>query len=255
MTPVVSVIDDDPGVRRALVRMLVAHGLQAVAFGSAEEFLERFDPAASGCILVDLEMPGLSGLGLQHALQERGATTPLVFLTGHASIPSCVTAMRGGAVEYLTKPVEADALLAAVSLALCCDAALHEVIDERRVIEDRFATLTARERQVLPYVLAGKPSKQIASDLSIVVKTVKVHRYRIMHKVQARSAAELVWLAGRIGMGAATAGSALGRGPIDHAPNPRLGSSHGDTTSAGRNRGRRTGSASGVAAAAPDRRI
>lgn len=200
MKPVVSIVDDDPGVRRALGRILAANGLETAAYGSGEEFLERFDPELAGCLVLDLEMPGLGGLELQHLLVERGVILPVLFLTGRGSIHTSVCAMKDGAVDFLTKPVDADALLAAVNLAIDRDRTARDARSERLGIERRFATLTPREREVLPYVLSGWLSKQIASDLDIVEKTVKVHRSRIMHKLETKSVAELVRLAGRAGI-------------------------------------------------------
>lgn len=200
MNPVVFIVDDDPSVRKALTRIVAASGLEATAYGSGDEFLERFDPDAAGCLVLDLEMPGLGGLELQHLLVERGVILPVLFLTGRGSIHTSVCAMKDGAVDFLTKPVDADALLAAVHQAIERDRAARVARVERLGIERRFATLTPREREVLPYVLSGWLSKQIASDLDIVEKTVKVHRSRIMHKLETKSVAELVRLAGRAGI-------------------------------------------------------
>jgi FixJ family two-component response regulator len=200
MKPVVFIVDDDPSVRKALGRILSASGLDTVTFGSGDEFLECFDAEAPGCLVLDLEMPGLGGLELQHTLVERGVSLPVLFLTGRGSIQTSVCAMKDGAIDFLTKPVDADALLAAVKVALDRDVATRDAQNERHRIERRLATLTPREREVLPYVLSGRLSKQIASDLSIVEKTVKVHRSRIMHKLETKSVAELVRLAGRAGI-------------------------------------------------------
>ena len=200
MTPVVFIVDDDPSVRKALVRILSAHGLATVACASGDEFLERFDAGVPGCIILDLAMPGLGGLELQHVLVERGVTLPIVFLTGRGSIHSSVCAMKDGAIDFLTKPVDADALLTAVKLGLDRDLAAREELRERSCIEQRVATLTPREREVLPHVLAGRLSKQIAGDLGIVEKTIKVHRSRIMHKLDTKSVADLVRLAERVGI-------------------------------------------------------
>lgn len=204
MKPVVYVVDDDPSVRKALVRILSVSGYETTACASADEFLERFDAAIPCCVVLDLAMPEVDGLQLQHRLVERGPTPPILFLSGRGSIRSSVTAMKDGAVDFLTKPVDADTLLAAVQTALDQDMAVRDDQRERGRIEQRVATLTPREREVLPHVLAGRLSKQIASDLNIVEKTVKVHRSRIMHKLGARSVAELVRLAGRVGIAPAT---------------------------------------------------
>ena len=200
MKPVVFVVDDDPSVRKALARILSTSGYDTVTHGSGDEFLASFDPDAPGCLVLDLEMPGLGGLELQHLLVERGATLPVLFLTGRGSIRASVCAMKDGAVDFLTKPVDAEALLSAVKIAIERDLGARMVQNERHRIERRLATLTRREREVLPYVLSGRLSKQIASDLSIVEKTVKVHRSRIMHKLETKSVAELVRLAGRAGI-------------------------------------------------------
>lgn len=200
MKPVVFVVDDDPSVRKALGRILFAHGLDAVTYGSGEEFLEAFDPDAPGCLVLDLEMPGVGGLELQRTLGRRGVALPVLFLTGRGSIQTSVSAMKDGAVDFLTKPVDAGALIDAVKVAIDRSQATHDANSERQRIERRLATLTPREREVLPYVLSGRLSKQIASDLSIVEKTVKVHRSRIMHKLETKSVAELVRLAGRAGI-------------------------------------------------------
>lgn len=200
MNQIVFVVDDDSSVRKALTRVLETHGLDTAECASAEDFLERFDDTQPGCVVLDVAMPGLSGFELQQALIERSAMTPIVFLTGHGDIRSGVAAMKEGAVDFLTKPVVADELLLAVRDALRRDRVARNEVIERRDIENRFATLTVREREVLPHVLAGHLGKQIAGELGIVEKTVKVHRYRIMHKLGTRSVAQLVWLAGRVGI-------------------------------------------------------
>lgn len=200
MKPVVFIVDDDPSVRKALGRILSANGLETATYGSGDEFLACFDPDAPGCLVLDLEMPGLGGLELQHTLHERGASLPVLFVSGRGSIRTSVSAMKEGAVDFLTKPVDAEVLLACVKQAMDRDQSARATKHECQRIERRFATLTPREREVLPYVLSGRLSKQIASELSIVEKTVKVHRSRIMHKLETRSVAELVRLAGRVGI-------------------------------------------------------
>ena len=200
MKPVVFIVDDDPGVRKALERILSGNGLETVTFGSGDEFLAHLDPDAAGCVVLDLEMPGLGGLQVQHTLVERQVELPVVFLSGRGSIPSTVCAMMDGAVDFLTKPVDEAALMASVRQAMDRECAGRASRNERQCLERRFATLTPREREVLPYVLAGWLSKQIAGDLDIVEKTVKVHRSRIMHKLETKSVAELVRLAGRAGI-------------------------------------------------------
>ena len=200
MRAVVFIVDDDPSVRKALGRILACNGLETVTFSSGDEFLAHFDPEVPGCVVLDLEMPGLGGLEVQHTLAERGVELPVVFLSGRGSINTSVCAMKDGAVDFLTKPVDEKALLASVQQAIDRDLAERAARNERRGIERRFEALTPREREVLPYVLAGWLSKQIASDLDIVEKAVKVHRSRIMHKLETKSVAELVRLAGRAGI-------------------------------------------------------
>jgi FixJ family two-component response regulator len=192
LEPRVHVIDDDLSVRAALKRLLSVAGYSVSVHASADAFLS--DPAASapGCILLDLAMPGVDGLELQQLLGRRGMHAPVVFLTGKADVPACATAMKHGAVEFLTKPVEADVLIAAVADAFKRDRAARTTLAERLATAARLATLTARERQVLDQVMAGRLNKQIAAELGTAEKTVKVQRARGMSKMKVRSVAELV---------------------------------------------------------------
>lgn len=199
-TPVAFIVDDDPSVRKALVRILSAHGIATVACASGDELLEQVDVAVPGCVVLDLAMPGCDGLELQRKLIERGVRLPVTFLSGAGDVRSSVSAMKDGALDFLTKPVDADVLLATVKLAIERDLAERDAQRDRRAIEKRVSTLTPREREVLPHVLSGRLSKQIAGDLNIVEKTVKVHRSRIMHKLEAKSVAELVRLTERVGI-------------------------------------------------------
>ena len=200
------VVDDDDAVRAALGRLLSAGGYRVAAFQSAETFLVQHDPHAHGCIVLDVAMPGLDGLALQQLLAERGSHMPVIFLTGRADVPMTVRAMKRGAFDFLTKPVDGDELFPAVARALERDLALRRADAARAATESRLSTLTAREREVLTHVMAGRLNKQIAADLGTVEKTVKVHRGRVMEKLKARSLADLVRLAGQLGVAPAARG-------------------------------------------------
>ncbi len=198
--PAVYIVDDDPAVLKGLKRLLVASGLEVLAFESAEEFLDQFEPGAAGCIVLDLAMPGFNGLDLQRALGERGNILPIVFLTGRGDVTASVRAMKNGAVDFLTKPVDDEVLLAAIGSAVARGRALQQAHDELTQIEERLATLSPREREVLERVVAGRLNKQIAAELGIVEKTIKVHRANVMRKMVASSLADLVRLAERAGI-------------------------------------------------------
>ncbi len=201
----VFVVDDDPDVRRALTRLLRAAGFDVGAFSSAEEFLAAHDPEAPGCLILDLVMPGVDGLELQASLRAAGCPLPIVFLTGSGDIPMSVRAMKAGAVTFLTKPAEDSQLIAAVTEALQVDEVARHASSLERPLRQRLSTLTAREREVLTHVVAGRLNKQIAAELGTAEKTVKVHRARVMRKLGARSVAELVHLADRVGIPAKSA--------------------------------------------------
>ena len=190
----VFVVDDDASYRAALSRLLRAAGHQVKAFASASEFVESLPATGPGCVVADLQMPGLSGLDLQAALAESDNPLPVLFLTGHGDIPTSVHAMRLGAEDFLTKGAPRQALLDAVNRALARDA--HERAERERVEEARarFATLTEREREVLEHVLRGQLNKQIAADLGIHERTVKLHRTAVTNKVGVQSVAELTQL-------------------------------------------------------------
>jgi FixJ family two-component response regulator len=197
----VFVVDDDAGVLRSLSRLLRSAGYEPESHGSAEAFLRALTPDASGCVVLDLSMPGLDGLALQRELSARGGALPVVFVSGRGDVPKSVLAMKEGAVDFLTKPVKGAALLSAVEKAL--DRARDRRAD--RVAADelsrRFETLTPREREVLEGVAAGMLNKQIAGRLGIAEQTVKVHRARVMEKMGADSLADLVRMADRAGIG------------------------------------------------------
>lgn len=192
--PQVFVIDDEPDVRESLARLLRSDGWQVRAFGSAAEFLDTLDPLALGCILLDVNMPGMSGPELHGLLSARRVGLPIIYLTGRSSVPISVRAMKQGAVDFLEKPVDAEALLPAIRAAVESHRQAHGRLLRRAGTVQRLALLTAREREVMDQVILGRLNKQIAGDLGIAEKTVKVHRGRVMEKMRVRSVAELVRL-------------------------------------------------------------
>jgi FixJ family two-component response regulator len=196
----VYLVDDDPGVVKALSRLLQGRGYDTRPFTSAQEFLERHDPAVAGCAVFDVAMPGLDGLALQQVFKAGGNQRPIIFLTGKGDIPKSVRAMKNGAVDFLTKPVNEAALLDAIAHAEQDDAAARRIRAELAAIEAKVVTLTPREREVLSHVVAGRLNKQIAGDLGTVEKTVKVHRGRMMEKLGVRTVVDLVRLAERAGI-------------------------------------------------------
>lgn len=197
----VFVVDDDDALRRATTRLLVSHGFTVKAFASAEEFVAAFDPEASGCLLLDLRMPGQSGLELQRTLGERGATLPIVFLTGHADVPASVHAMKHGAIDFLEKPVNEVQLVDALGRAIARDTEMRALRTERARLQRRYDALTPREREVFDEVVAGQLNKQAAYALGIAERTVKLHRARLLEKMGAASLADLVRMAERLGLG------------------------------------------------------
>lgn len=192
---VVFVVDDDPAVLKGLSRLMRAAGLSVVTFGSPREFLERHDAGTAGCLVLDVAMPGLNGLELQEALTAKGSEIPIVFLTGRGDIPTSVRAMKHGALDFLTKPVNDKVLLRAVQAAIARDRGARVSRADLQEIRARLATLTPRERQVLEHVISGRLNKQTAADLGTAENTVKVHRARVMEKMKVQSVAELVRLA------------------------------------------------------------
>jgi FixJ family two-component response regulator len=198
--PVVFVVDDDPSVRKSLTRLLSAAGYAVEAFASAREFLGREGHAGPSCLVLDVRMPGLTGLDVQAALAGAGRRTPIVFVTGHGDVSMSVTAMKRGAVDFLTKPFDAEELLAAIERAVA--KGVRDRDDDARLAEvrARVQMLTPREAQVFALVVTGMLNKQIASELRIGEKTVKVHRARVLEKMRAGSLAELVRLADRLGI-------------------------------------------------------
>jgi FixJ family two-component response regulator len=189
---VVHVVDDDRSVRQALARLLRASGHAAETHDCAEAFLDRRDPASSGCAILDLGLPGIDGLGLQSALMNAATPCPVIFLTGRGDVSESVRAMKTGAVDFFTKPVPAAALLTAIDRALELGAAALAEQAARHDLAGRLGRLTPREREVLEGVVAGRLNKQIAHDLGMAEKTVKIHRGRVMQKMGAGSLAALV---------------------------------------------------------------
>jgi FixJ family two-component response regulator len=195
---VVHVVDDDAGMRTGVCRLLEAAGYEARAYASAGDFLLADPLDAPGCVLLDLRMPGPSGLELQQALAKRGDPLPVIFLTGHGDVASSVRALKAGASDFLTKPVDSKMLLAAVENALVEDAARRAERDDLRTLQARYEALTPREREVFARVVAGKLNKQIAGEIGTAERTVKAHRARVMEKMQVDSLAELVRVASRL---------------------------------------------------------
>jgi len=200
-TPTIFIVDDDPAVLKSLGRLLRSARLDFAAFSSPAEFLQQHDPAAPGCLVLDVAMPGLNGLELQAALAEKGCAIPIIFLTGHGDIPMSVQAMKRGALDFLTKPVNDEDLLQAVHDALELDRVARRAKAELGDLQARFDSLTPREREVFVHVVAGQLNKQIAADLGTVEKTIKVHRARVMEKMGVDSLADLVRAAERLGLG------------------------------------------------------
>jgi len=189
---IVYVVDDDETVRRSLARLVRSVGLKVDTFASAQAFLEHKGQDRPSCLVLDVRLPGLSGLDLQTAMGQSQRTMPIIFITGLGNVPMTVRAMKGGAQDFLEKPFEDQELLDAIQRALARSRAARAEDAERADIEGRLATLTPRERQVLELVVAGLLNKQIAGELGAAEKTIKVHRGRVMKKMQADSVAELV---------------------------------------------------------------
>jgi FixJ family two-component response regulator len=196
----VHVVDDDASMRTSLARLLGGAGYAVALYASAEDVLAVAGPALTGCVLLDLRLPGASGLELQRELAARGCLAPIVFLTGHGDLPTGVRAMKGGAVDFLQKPVAADDLFAAVAAAVAREAETRGQREELAALRARADALSDREREVWRRVARGELNKQIAYDLGIVERTVKLHRAKAMEKLHARSTADLVRIAERLGL-------------------------------------------------------
>ena len=190
--PVVMVVDDDAGVRNAMRILLKSVGLESMLFASAPEFLNGYQPSQPGCLVLDIRMPGMSGLELQGKLNERHSILPIIFITGHGDVPMAVEAMQAGAVDFIQKPFRDQDLLDRINQALEKDAGSRRMLAERNMIRKRLESLTPREREVLDLVVAGKANKVIAGDLNLSQRTVEIHRARVMEKMEAHSLAHLV---------------------------------------------------------------
>jgi len=194
----VYIVDDDQSVRRSTERLIRSAGLQVQTFTSAREFLKNARSDGPACLVLDVRMPGLSGMDLQRELIRSGILIPIIFITGHGDIPMSVRAMKAGAVEFLTKPFRSRALLDAVRAAIERDRAAHKERSEAREFRERYEQLTPREREVMGLVVAGRLNKQVAGELATTERTIKFHRAYIMQKMGAESLADLVRMAEKL---------------------------------------------------------
>ena len=190
--PIVYVIDDDEGARHSLEFLLDVAGIRVRSFPSADAFLKASPPLAGACIVTDVRMPGMSGVELVEELKKRGATVPVIVITGHADVPLAIQAMRAGVADFIEKPFDDEVMLAAIRSALAQQAGEEEFQAERQAIRERTATLSPREREVMEGLVAGKANKVIAFDLDISARTVEVYRANVMMKMQAKTLSELV---------------------------------------------------------------
>jgi RNA polymerase sigma factor (sigma-70 family) len=195
---IVFVVDDDPSVRSAIKRLIGCVGLQVELFASAQEFLARKLPNVPSCLVLDIRLPGISGLNLQHQLAKANIQIPIIFITAHGDIPMTVRAMKAGALEFLTKPFRDQDLLDAIQLALERDRGRRQQEAELTVLRERFESLSPREREVVAMVVSGMLNKQIAAQIGTAENTVKIHRSRAMEKMQANSLADLVKMIQRL---------------------------------------------------------
>jgi FixJ family two-component response regulator len=201
---IVFVIDDDPSMRAALEDLVGSVGLQVRAFASPQDFLQSKRPDAPGCLVLDVRLPGMSGLTFQKELAKLGVSLPVIFITGHGDIPMSVRAMKAGAIEFLTKPFHDQDLLDAIHAAIERDRDRCRVAVLVADLQERYATLTERERQIMTLVVVGRANKQIAAELNLSEMTVKVHRGQVTRKMRAGSLPELVRMADRLGVPTAT---------------------------------------------------
>jgi FixJ family two-component response regulator len=200
--PVVVVVDDDSSFRNFLTRLVSTIGLKVVPFASAEEFLAAPLPDGPACLVLDVQMPGLSGLDLQRQMTQGGRTLPIVFMTGHGDIPMTVEAMKAGAVGFLSKPFRNQDMLDAIREGLALDREARKQLDEMAELQSRYQSLTAREREVFALVTKGSLNKQIAQQLGTSERTIKAHRAQVVLKMKADSVADLVRMADRLGVAA-----------------------------------------------------
>jgi FixJ family two-component response regulator len=202
---IVHVVDDDEPARRGTSRLLEAAGLVARTYASATDFLSAVGPDTTGCIILDVRLPDLNGLELQVALAERGVPLPIIFMTGYGEIPDTVRAIQRGAVDFLTKPVDGSVLLDAVSRALAREEASRAVREHQQTLQRRYDRLTSREREVFLHLIGGQLNKQVAADLEISERTIKLHRANIFQKLEVDSMAEMARLAVALGIDPHTA--------------------------------------------------
>jgi len=198
--PVVHFVDDDEAMRKATTRLLEAAGHQVVTYASAHDFLTCADVSMAGCVILDMRLPDRSGLDLQAELASLGVQLPVIFMTGYGLIPDTVRAMQRGAVDFLTKPVDAQTLLASVSRAFAQDAASRAERSRREQLRVRYERLTPREREVFLHLISGQLNKQVAADLQIAERTIKLHRANILEKLEVDSMAELGRMAVDLGI-------------------------------------------------------
>ena len=194
----VFIIDDDAGVRESIKDLVESVGLQAEAFSAAQEFLSDDRRSGPSCLVLDVRLPGISGLDLQHELRRTGIKIPIIFITGHADVPMSVTAMKSGAVEFLTKPFREQDLLDVIQRAVNRDRLFREKRNQLIELQERYAGLSVREREVMSLVVSGLLNKQIAAELQASETTVKIHRGHVMQKMQAKSLPELVRMADKL---------------------------------------------------------
>ncbi|HUL41533.1 MAG TPA: response regulator transcription factor [Burkholderiales bacterium] len=194
LDPKIYIVDDDEAFRDSLRWLLESNGFETELFASAQQFLNCFNSAKPGCVVLDIRMPGMTGLELQETLNKKGVRTPVIFVTGHGDIPMAVNAVKRGAIDFIEKPFNETAMLELIAKALLLDAQWREADSQHAMIHSRLAKLTARELEVMECVIAGKSNKLIAEHLGITVKTVEAHRSKVMDKMEANSVAELVQL-------------------------------------------------------------
>jgi RNA polymerase sigma factor (sigma-70 family) len=199
-TSIVFVVDDDPSVRRAIKRLVESVGLHVELFESATEFMNSSHPDVASCLVLDIRLPGISGLDFQRELIKTQHEIPIIFITAHGDIQMSVRAMKAGAVEFLTKPFRDQDLLDAIQAALERDRARRQGVANTALLRERLESLTPREREVLPLVVSGLPNKQVAAEIGTTEATVKVHRSQLMKKMGADSLPELVRMAEKIGI-------------------------------------------------------